>query len=75
MSKADQAGAAAARKVLGKKTLKSLREQGLSFTINHGGHIRILDGNKTVATLSVSASDRRSIKNTIAAIRRAGYTV
>lgn len=56
-----------------KRLLAEAERQGFTVTVSRRGHPRVsLDG-RLVATFAGSASDWRSVKNSLAAMRRAGF--
>lgn len=56
-----------------RKLTKALEEQGFTVRASKRGHILISNANGLVATFSGTASDWRSLKNGMAALRRAGF--
>lgn len=55
------------------KVLAALEEQGFSIRVTKRGHYFVTKDGKPVTTLSGTASDWRSIRNGVAAARRAGF--
>ncbi len=56
-----------------KKLTKALEEQGFTVRMSKRGHILVFNADGLVATFSGTASDWRSLKNSMAALRRAGF--
>ena len=56
-----------------KKLTKALEDQGFSFRVSKRGHILVFNADGLVATFSGTPSDWRSLKNSMAALRRAGF--
>lgn len=57
-----------------KKVLKEAEAQGFEVRQTRGSHYQVRDTDgRVVAVFAGTASDHRSIKNTIAALRRAGF--
>ncbi|MET0904315.1 MAG: hypothetical protein ABWZ52_13835 [Acidimicrobiales bacterium] len=58
-----------------KQLIRELEAQGFTWRETTKGHVLVYspDG-RVVTTLSGSTSDHRSLKNAIAALRRAGFT-
>jgi predicted RNA binding protein YcfA (HicA-like mRNA interferase family) len=56
-----------------RKLIKALEDQGFEVVRSKGNHYVVkLDGRR-VATLASTPSDSRSLRNGIAALRRAGF--
>lgn len=56
-----------------KKLTKALEEQGFSVRVSKRGHVLVFNADGLVATFSGTPSDWRSLKNSMAALRRAGF--
>lgn len=56
-----------------KKLTKALEDQGFSVRVSKRGHILVFNSDGLVATFSGTPSDWRSLKNSMAALRRAGF--
>lgn len=56
-----------------KKIAEALREQGFEVTVTKKGHLSVARDGRIVAVFSGSASDWRSMRNSIADARRAGF--
>lgn len=56
-----------------KKLTKALEDQGFSVRVSKRGHILVFNADGLVATFSGTPSDWRSLKNSMAALRRAGF--
>lgn len=56
-----------------KKIAKALREQGFEVEVTRRQHLRVFRDGRLVATFSGTASDWRSMKNSLADARRAGF--
>jgi hypothetical protein len=56
-----------------KKIAKALEEQGFTVTITKRGHMAVYRDGRHIATFSGTASDWRSMKNSIADARRGGF--
>lgn len=56
-----------------KKIAKALREQGFEVTVTKKQHLAVSKDGRIVAVFSGTASDWRSMRNGIAAARRAGF--
>lgn len=56
-----------------KKIIKALREQGFEVETTRKGHLMVFRDGRLVVTFSGTASDWRSMRNGIAAARRAGF--
>lgn len=53
--------------------IKDLEAQGFEIRRTTKGHHRVYRDGQPVCTLSGTPSDHRSMKNSIAALKRAGY--
>lgn len=56
-----------------RKIAKALREQGFEVKITRKGHLMVSRDGRVVAVFSGTASDWRSMKNSLADARRAGF--
>ncbi len=56
-----------------KTLLRALDDQGFSVRRSGKGHLLVQRGGRTVATLAGTPSDWRSHRNSLAALRRAGF--
>lgn len=56
-----------------RKIVKALREQGFEVERTQRGHYEVRRDGRKVATFSGTPSDRRSWKNSLARVRRAGF--
>lgn len=56
-----------------RKLVKELDVQGFAITISKKGHVMVWKNGQLVATFSGTASDWRSWKNALAALKRAGF--
>lgn len=56
-----------------KKVVKALRAQGFDVTVTRKGHLMVTHEGRFVTVFAGTASDWRSIKNALAAARRAGF--
>ncbi|UUW88387.1 hypothetical protein [Pimelobacter simplex] len=56
-----------------KKIVKALREQGFDVKATKKGHIAVYRDGRFVAMFAGTASDWRSMKNGLAAVKRAGF--
>ena len=56
-----------------RKLTKALEDQGFSVRVSKRGHILVFNAEGLVATFSGTPSDWRSLKNSMAALRRAGF--
>lgn len=56
-----------------KKIAKALKEQGFEVEVTKRGHMIVLRDGRQVATFSGTPSDWRSLKNSLADARRAGF--
>ncbi len=56
-----------------KKIAEALEEQGFETKITRRGHLAVYRDGRQVATFSGTASDWRSMKNSVADARRAGF--
>ncbi|MBO3146372.1 hypothetical protein GZ176_11905 [Dermatophilus congolensis] len=57
-----------------RKIVKALEKQGYTVTLTRRNHVSVSKDGKRVATFSGTPSDRRSLLNGIAALRRTGFT-
>lgn len=53
--------------------IRKVRAAGLTVEMRGSGHIGCLDGDRLVAVFPASSSDWRSVKNTLADLKRRGY--
>lgn len=56
-----------------KKIAKALEAQGFETRVSTKGHLVVVRNGRIVATFSGTASDWRSMRNSIADARRAGF--
>lgn len=56
-----------------RKLTKALEEQGFTVRVSRRGHILVFNADGLVATFSGTPSDWRSLKNSMAALKRAGF--
>lgn len=56
-----------------RKIVKALRDQGFDVETTKKGHLMVYRDGRLVVTFSGTASDWRSMRNGIAAARRAGF--
>lgn len=56
-----------------KKIAEALREQGFETILTKRGHLQVFRNGRYVATFAGTASDWRSLKNSLADARRAGF--
>lgn len=56
-----------------KKLTKALEDQGFRVRISKRGHILVFNTKGLVATFSGTPSDWRSLKNSMADLKRAGF--
>lgn len=56
-----------------KKVVKALEAQGFDVTVTRKQHIAVSRDGRIVAIFSGTASDWRSMRNSIAAAKRAGF--
>lgn len=56
-----------------KKIIKALREQGFEIEVTKNQHVMVFRDGRLVVTFSGTASDWRSVRNSIAIARRAGF--
>jgi hypothetical protein len=56
-----------------RKIAKALKAQGFDVEITGKGHIIVTRDGDLIATFSGTASDRRSIRNSLAPLKRAGF--
>jgi hypothetical protein len=56
-----------------RKIAEALREQGFEVRISKKGHLLVSRDGRIVATFSGTASDWRSMRNSIADAKRAGF--
>jgi hypothetical protein len=54
-----------------RKLVKRIEAAGLTVVLSKNGHWKVFQGGMLVGTLAGSASDHRSIRNSLADIRRA----
>lgn len=57
-----------------KKLIKKIEEQGFTTSVTTKGHVRVFRDRRQVTTFSGTASDHRSIRNSLADLKRAGFT-
>jgi predicted RNA binding protein YcfA (HicA-like mRNA interferase family) len=56
-----------------KKIIKALEKQGFEVEVTAKGHVTVYHDDRLIVTFSGTPSDWRSVKNGIAAARRAGF--
>lgn len=56
-----------------KKIVKTLRAADYEVTRTRRGHVRVARDGRPVTTFSGTAGDHRSIRNSLAALRRDGF--
>jgi hypothetical protein len=56
-----------------RKIIRALEDQGFEITITRRGHVVVTRDGKMIATLAGTASDRRSLRNGLAYLKRAGF--
>lgn len=56
-----------------KKIIEAMRKQGFEVEITTKQHVMVYRDGRLVVTFSGTASDYRSMRNSIAAARRAGF--
>lgn len=56
-----------------KKLLKEAKKQGFDWQLTNRGHALVTKNGNPVTTFSGTASDSRSFKNSLAAMRAAGF--
>lgn len=56
-----------------KKIVKALQQQGFTVEVTKNQHVMVFQDGRLVVTFSGTASDWRSMRNSIAAARRAGF--
>lgn len=56
-----------------RKVLQELERQGFAVRISKGGHPMVYKDGVRITTFSGSASDRRSFRNALAPLKRAGF--
>ncbi|OPC84199.1 hypothetical protein B4N89_27645 [Embleya scabrispora] len=56
-----------------KNLIKALEAQGFTVVQSKSNHYKVYKGGRLIATLPATPSDRRSLLNCIAVLRRAGY--
>ncbi len=56
-----------------RKVLKELERQGFTVTTLKSGHIEVRKDGQRVTTFAGTASDHRSMRNSIAYAKRAGF--
>lgn len=56
-----------------KKLVKALKAAGYSVEETRRGHIRVSKGGRLLTTFSGTASDRRSLANGLAPLKRDGF--
>lgn len=56
-----------------RKVLQELERQGFTVRISKGGHPMVYKEGVRITTFSGSASDRRSFRNALAPLKRAGF--
>lgn len=56
-----------------RKVLRALEHQGFTLTTLNSGHIEVRKEGQRVTTFAGTASDHRSMRNSIAYARRAGF--
>ncbi len=56
-----------------KRMLKALDDQGFEVSRTQRGHYEVRENGRRVATIAGTPSDHRSIRNSIAYLRRAGF--
>jgi len=56
-----------------RKVVKELKAQGFDVAVTKRGHLMVSRDGRVVATFSGTASDWRSFRNGMAAVRRAGF--
>lgn len=56
-----------------KKIIKALKEQGFDVEVTKKGHIAVYRDGRFVAMFAGTPSDWRSMKNGLAAVKRAGF--
>lgn len=56
-----------------RELIKKLKRQGFEVEPTKGGHYTVRKDGRRVATLAGTPSDGRSMKNVLAALKRAGF--
>lgn len=56
-----------------RKIVKALEAQGFEVTVTRRGHVIVTRDGEVISTFSGTASDWRSIRNSLAPLRRAGF--
>ncbi len=56
-----------------RKMLAAAKEQGFTVETTRRGHLRVWQGDRLITTFAGTASDWRSARNALAALRRAGF--
>ncbi|OEV11952.1 hypothetical protein [Streptomyces nanshensis] len=53
--------------------IRKLERQGFTVKLAKSGHYKIYKGSQLLGTLPATPSDARSLKNAVAALKRAGF--
>ena len=56
-----------------RKIIRALEDQGFEVTVTKRGHIMVSRDGQMIATFAGTASDWRSIRNSLAPLKRAGF--